>query len=171
MQELLSDKPEIEYFDGLPYRKVSPRRTHSLVQSALIRIVTDCAADRGEVGPEWRFTVGGTEKRTELMPDISYVSNERMDAVSGPQAEQPPFAPDLAIEIRSPSHRAGLLKKKIVRYLMRGAVLVLDVIPEDQRIIAHTSGDVRTYDVNEIFEHEVLPWLRFPVGSIFPKPR
>ena len=37
MRATLSDKPEIEYLDGAPHAKVSPKRTHALVQGALLR--------------------------------------------------------------------------------------------------------------------------------------
>ncbi len=35
MAKMLSDKPEIEYVDGQPFPKVSPKRTHAVVQLAI----------------------------------------------------------------------------------------------------------------------------------------
>jgi len=64
-----------------------------------------------------------------------------------------------------------VLARKIERYSATGSVLVLDVDPQRRRIIAHTTSGPRTYESGETFETPVVPWLRFSVESIFPKPR
>lgn len=171
-RSVLFDPPEIEYLDGHPYPKVSPKRTHALVQKALLRILDDCAAGRGDVGPEWRFDLGAVDiTYTEFVPDIAFVSNERMERLNDDDAEEPPFAPDVAIEVRSPSNRAAYIARKMLRYLQCGSLLVLDVDPATRTIVAHAKSGVRTFTEADRFEHEAAPWFTFEVGSIFPKPR
>ncbi len=168
----LYDPPELEYLDGRPYPKVSPRRTHALVQAALLRILDRCAAERGEFGPEWRFCVGAADNsESEFVPDIAFISKERLGRLSDEEAEEPPFAPDIAIEIRSPSVRVLYLRRKIERYLATGSILVLDVDPACKAIAAHSLDGVRTFHAGERFAHAAAPWLTFEVSEVFPKPR
>lgn len=172
MSNMLSDPPEVEYLDGRSYPKVSPKRTHALVQAAFIRVLDRCAAARGEYGPEWRFDLGAVDRSdTEFVPDVGFISYTRLDGLTDAQAEEPPCPPDLAIEIRSPSSRPGLIRAKIARYLKTGATMVLDVDPADRVIHAHTISGVRTYREGEEFSHPSLPWLVFQTAEVFPKPR
>lgn len=168
MRLLLSDKPEIEYLDGRPYPKVSPKRTHAFVQSEMFVILRECAGARGQAGTEWSFRVGEADgTQTVLIPDVGYVSMERQRGLSPAALEEPPFSPDIAVEVRSPSHRAALLAKKVDRYLRTGSLLVLDVDPQRRRIIAHSAGGARAYEERDDFEHPAAPWLRFPVSRPF----
>lgn len=166
MRATLSDKPEIEYIGGRAYPKVSPKRTHSMVQRNLLRILEDAAGDRGAVGPEWRFRLGPD---TSLVPDIAYVSFERLRPLTDEQAEEPPFAPDIAAEVRSPSHRAGLLESKIEQYFLHGALLVLDVDPVERIVYARTANAALAFKSGEWFACDALPWLRFDVSEVFAR--
>ena len=172
MASILVDPPEVEYLDGRPYPKVSPKRTHALVQAAFIRVLDRCGTAYGEFGPEWRFDVGAVDgSDTELVPDVAFISFARLDAFSDAQAEEPPCAPDLAIEIRSPSGRPGCMRRKIARELSTGATMVLDVDPAERIIYAHTGAGMTAYRENETFVHPSLPWLTFEVNDVFPKRR
>lgn len=165
---ILDDKPEVEYLDGQPFPKVSPRRTHALVQLAAANLLRRCSQRTGQIGPEWRFNVGAREgSKTELVPDVSYVSRDRLRALTSQEREEPPFAPDIAVEIRSPSFRAGLLRDKIVKYLAAGTLLVLDVDPASRRVFAHAREGLREFSQTDSFEHPAVPWLRFAIGELF----
>ena len=168
----LIDLPEIEILDGVEHPKVSPRRTHALVQLRLGHVLSECAADRGEVGSEWRFDLGAVDaSESQFVPDLAFISYESMRAMSDEQAEKPPRAPDVAIDIRSPSTDLAFLRRKIARYLRCGALLVLDVDPAAKCINAHDENGAITYAEDETFAHQAVPWLRFEVEAIFPKPR
>ncbi|MEO6913485.1 MAG: Uma2 family endonuclease [Candidatus Baltobacteraceae bacterium] len=165
---LLGDKPEFEYLDGEAFRKLSPVRTHSMVQQAVAETIKRCARGAGQAGPEWRFRVGVADgTKTSLMPDVPYVSLERLRALPKEDREEPPFAPDIAVEVHSPSHRPGLLKRKVQKYLRAGAILVLDVDPQSRRVIAHASAGVHEYPAGSTFAHPALTWLVFEIDEIF----
>ncbi|HLI94954.1 MAG TPA: Uma2 family endonuclease [Candidatus Baltobacteraceae bacterium] len=166
MPVVLEDLPEIEYIDGKGYRKVSPKRTHAIVQAALLGIFSRCAQQRGSVGPEWRFHL---TSKTSLVPDVSFVSYERLRTLSDEEAEEPPFAPDIVAEVRSPSNRAAPLAAKTRLYLEHGALLVLDVHPKTRAIRAHTKAGVAAYRCGERFTCESVPWLVFEVDELFEK--
>jgi Uma2 family endonuclease len=165
----MRDKPEIEYLDGRPYPKVSPKLSHGLVQVAMARAIGTCAGARGFVVSEVRFDPGAIEgtKKTEFVPDVAFLSRERRQALSGKGREKPPLSPELAVEVRSPSDDLRYLAKKIARYLATGSVLALDVDPKSRRIIAHAADGIREYGIGDHFEHPALPWLQFDVMDVF----
>jgi Uma2 family endonuclease len=168
LPETLLDLPEIEYLDGQPYPKVSPNLTHSLVQGALVRILHRCASKRGRVGPELDVHPGQIDgSRTTFVPDVAYVSMERLRALSAVDREEPPFSPDIAVEVWSPTNDRRYLDMKIARYLATGALLVLDVDPFARTIAAHDGSAIRTYKTGELFVHPSLPWLRFEIAEAF----
>ena len=114
MATILSDKPEIELLDGRAYRKVSPKARHAGVQAALMRVIEDLAGDAGFVGPEWRFKIGqADDTNTTFVPDVAYVSLERLRAIPEKQRDEPPFAPDIAVEVRSLSDNLGFLRRTL----------------------------------------------------------
>jgi Uma2 family endonuclease len=169
MATAMYDKPEIEYLDGRPYPKVSPKLSHGLVQIAVARAIGDCAGERGFVVSEVRFDPGAiaNTKKTEFVPDVAYLSRERRQALSGKGREKPPLSPELAVEVRSPSDDLRYLARKMTRYLATGCVLALDVDPKTRRITAHSADGVREYTTGDQFEHPALPWLRFVIDAIF----
>lgn len=170
MATILSDKPEIELLDGRAYPKVSPKAKHAGVQGALWRVIEDLVGDTGFVGPEWRFRIGrADDTNTTFVPDVAYVSLERLRAIPEKERDEPPFAPDIAVEVRSPSDNLAFLRRKVERYLQTGSVLVLVADPDNRTIVAHSAGEVRTYAVGDRFEHPAAPWLTFDVAVIFAK--
>ena len=168
LPETLVDLPEIEYLDGRPYPKVSPKLTHALVQGALARILYRCAGERGRVGPELDVHPGRIDgSETKFVPDVAYISMERLRALPAADREAPPFSPDIAIEVWSPTNDRRYLDLKIARYLATGSTLVLDVDPYARTIVAHDGAEHRTYKAGERFHHPVFPWLRFDVAEAF----
>ncbi|MBV8722621.1 MAG: Uma2 family endonuclease, partial [Candidatus Eremiobacteraeota bacterium] len=79
----------------------------------------------------------------------------------------PAFAPDIAVEIRSPSDRLGEREWKIATYLEAESALVLDVAPRERAIHAFTKADVRSFFHHDTFVHETAPWLRFDLAEAF----
>lgn len=169
----LCDLPEIEYLDGAPHPKVSPKVPHSLVQGAVIRLLQDAGRGRGYVMPELRVVVRqahhdeSRDRPTEFVPDVAFISKQRLDALRGPDHDKPPFSPEIALEVRSPSDDLRYLSRKIDRYLATGSVLVLDVDPASRTIAAHSAGGLRLFTEGQRFTHPAVPWLRFNVRRVF----
>ena len=164
----LIDLPNIEYLDGAAYPKVSPKRTHAIVQGRVWSILSTAAGRRGAVGTEWDVHPGKVDDtNTTLVPDVAFVSRERLATLDAADREEPPFSPDIAIEIWSPSNDRRYLDRKIAKYLATGAVLVLDVDPFARTIAAHDATSLRQFQITETFEHSAIPWLVFPVADAF----
>lgn len=106
-------------------------------------------------------------KRTEFVPDVAFIGTRRLRALHGAHREKPPFSPEIAVEVRSPSDDLRYLARKIERYLATGSVLVLDVDPAKRTIAAHSALGVRIFTEGQRFSHPAVPWLRFNVRRIF----
>ena len=163
----LDEKPYIEILGGWVLPKVSPKRRHAMVQGALFAILRQLARDRGDVGTEWRCMLARSPKKTTLVPDVAFVSRERLAPLDEEARELPPFAPDIAIEVRSPSDKVKFRVSKIRAYLDHGSTVVLDVHPRTRIIRAFTRDGVREFHEDDRFECAALPWFSFDVREAF----
>jgi Uma2 family endonuclease len=102
-----------------------------------------------------------------FVPDVAFVSRERLKTLRGVDLEEPPFSPDIAVEVRSPDDNLSYLADKIARYLATGSILVLDVDPKTRTIHAHASSGIRTFSAEDRFAHDAVHWLQFDVSEIF----
>ena len=75
---------------------------------------------------------------TVIAPDVSYVERSRYDAVEN-EAGFLPFAPDLAVEVISPSDRFSQVESKAILWLDAGCKLVLLVDTETATVHAYRS--------------------------------
>jgi Uma2 family endonuclease len=161
-------KPETEWVRGRALQKVSPRRDHSLLQGALTIAFTSWAAGRGETGPEWRFRVEPPgEVRRPLVPDVAYVSNDRLRPLSDSEIELPPLAPDVAVEILSPGDRRIDVNDKIAVYLRAGSSLVVVVDPKRRVVELHDCATTAYVNESGIIEHPSLPGFAYSVRDLF----
>src|ERR1700693_487908 len=170
--ELDAEKPYIELIEGLEVPKVSPKRRHSELEFELTRILKAWAAGRGSANLEWRFwIIPAGERRTSLVPDVAWVSEERFAPLKGEAKETPAFAPDLAVGVRSPGDRLRNLERKIELYLAHGSRLVLDIDPATRTIIVYDGESSRTFNEGNVFEHSAAPGLSFDVREFFESAR
>jgi Uma2 family endonuclease len=164
----LIDQPEVEYLDGHPYPKMSPKATHAFVQGAFIRVLHSLGGALGKTLPELRCHIGAVDDtKTEFVPDVAFILNERWYALPADRREEPPFAPDIAVEIRSPGEKARYREHKIARYLATGAQLVLDVDPRSRAIYVYDDQGMRVFRTHDRFEDARLSWLAFDVARVF----
>ena len=163
----LDEKPYIELWAGEPVEKVSPEEMHGRLAVRLARMLEDLAGERGIVTVEVRFWLNPVEPRTSLLPDVAYLSHERRNLLTEEERQQPPFAPDVAVEIRSPGDRVKNIEWKMHAYLKAGCNVGFDVIPEQRAIRAFTRTGISTFHHDDRYESQELPWLRFPVAAVF----
>jgi Uma2 family endonuclease len=104
---------------------------------------------------------------TVLAPDVAYVRSERIPPNSGPT--YPPVAPDVALEIVSPSERPGYQRKKVRVYFEAGTRMVL-FLDEMKRTLTveHADGHTEVLHEGDVFDGgEVMPGFRVPVADLF----
>ena len=91
----------------------------------------DPHTSQGELGIEWAITLTRHSQDWVAIPDLLYISNERLtleETEDGPC----PVPPDLAIEIISPDQAFGTLAEKATDYLQAGVSRVWIVDPQAQ---------------------------------------
>lgn len=163
-------KPETEWVRGRALQKMSPTRHHSRLQSALLIALSAWAEDHGEgeIGIEWRFRIMPPgEVRRPLVPDLSYVRNERLRPLSDEELQAPPIAPDVAFEILSPGDRKPDVEEKIAVYLAAGTSLVVLVDPKARSVTLIDPKNRRTLAEHETLAHDALAGFALPLARLF----
>lgn len=162
-------KPETEWVRDRPLQKVSPTRRHAVVQLAVAMRLKAWARDRGQVGTEWRFRITPPGEITRpLVPDVAYVSYERLSALPAAEREVPPLAPDIVVEIRSPDDRPVDINHKRDVYLAAGAGLLLFVDPDRRTMdVFDLVAGHRSYKEGDTFASERLTGLTIVLAEIF----
>jgi Uma2 family endonuclease len=161
-------QPETEWLRGRAVQKVSPKLAHGELQIWLGGRLRTWAARRGRVGSEWRFRISPPgEAIRPLVPDISYLSYERMRGATKEEWQAPLVAPDAAIEIRSPDDRLADLDDKIATLLLAGTLVVVVVDPRTRTVTAYDATGTRAFTAGETFEHSALPGFSVAVDEMF----
>lgn len=100
-------------------------------------------------------------------PDLAFFTHERIPASSYATTIWGP--PDLAIEILSPSDRAGGIREKVNEYLDAGVRVVWVIDPRKRAVTIHRPGGaVRHLLSDDVLEgDDVLPGFRLPLVGFF----
>ena len=100
--------------------------------------------------------------------DVAYVSRERMKAVENIDKFLP-FAPDLAIEVLSPTNTAQEMDEKVALYFAGGARAVWVFNPRRRTVAAYTSPfDVRILGEQDMLSGgDVLPGFNLDLSQLF----
>ena len=106
---------------------------------------------------------------TVLAPDIAFVERQRF-AATGLSRKFWKGAPDLAVEVLSPSDRAGQAADKAQAWLAHGTHQVWIVDPKNRTVtIHHREGQVVALSEADTLEGgDVVPGFACPVRKIFP---
>jgi Uma2 family endonuclease len=124
------------------------------------------------IGLVFQETGYTTERRpdTVRIPDVSFVTHRRLEEM--PVWKPADAAPDLAVEVLSPSNRPKEVAQKITEYLAKGSRLVWVADPKT-RTVAVYAPDARPYVVRSgefLDGHDLLPGFRAEVKKLFGYP-
>ena len=138
----------------------------AVILAMLLRIWTQKSVG-GYVGVEAGYILHRNPD-TVRGPDVSYIRADRVP-VSGIPEGFWTIAPDLAVEIVSPSETADEVREKVRDFLQGGTPLVWIVYPRTQEVVVHTAdGLARTYSGEDVLEFpDVLPTFSCNVGELF----
>ena len=105
---------------------------------------------------------------TVRAPDAAFISKARIPA-GGLPASFIPFAPDIAVEVLSPSDSQLDVEEKIEQWLHAGTAMVWVVNPRNRTVTVHRSdGDPRVLRENDLLDgQEVCPGFSVKVGELF----
>jgi Uma2 family endonuclease len=100
--------------------------------------------------------------------DVAFVRRERLSEITNPD-KHVPFAPDLAVEVVSPSDRLDEVSEKAEVWLLAGARMVWLVDPKTRTVTVHRQGiEPRTLAVDETLDGgEIVPGFSCRVGEFF----
>jgi Uma2 family endonuclease len=103
---------------------------------------------------------------TVLAPDVSLVSAERLPADITRFLE---LAPDIAIEVVSPSNAPGEIERKLAIYLETGVRSVWIVYPGERQIVMrHPGTPPRVYAGDQALEDpDILPGFSAALSRVF----
>ena len=160
----------MELVDGIPQELPMASPKHGRICLVTGRLVDEHAEknDLGRVMCNDSFVQTKTNPDTTRGADVSFYSYERLPKGKIPEGILP-VAPDLIVEVRSPSERWNAVFAKVVEYLNAGVrvVIVLDeptgtasvYRPDELQQIFH-NGD-------ELVVPDVLPGFSVPVKRLF----
>lgn len=151
---------------------------HSMIGNTLNRLLGNYVNDNklGQVldgSIEYRFlqTPPGKKRKPYRQPDISFVSQTK---VPKRFRSYPDIAPDLAIEIESPTDYGYNIQAKVAEYQEAGVKLVWVIHPYARLIDVYrlNTGRVQQiYSANEVLSGEdVIPGFTLPVSAVFNYP-
>lgn len=108
------------------------------------------------------------EPSTVRAPDAAFVSHDRLPP-EGPPAGFARFAPDLAVEVLSPSNTATDIQEKALDYLDAGTRAVWVVDPAARTVTVWRSrSEIRVLrEDEELVGADALPGFRTRVGALF----
>jgi len=112
-------------------------------------------------------------QHTVLVPDAAFISKDRVAKLGDTAFFE--GAPDLAVEVISPSETNRQVLDKARAYLQAGTKMVWAVYPREQvidviRLAADNHLDIETLAAKDVLSGDaVLPGLQIQVKSIFPE--
>jgi Uma2 family endonuclease len=107
-----------------------------------------------------------------VAPDVAFVRAENIPRDYDFQSFFP-GAPDLAVEVPSPSDRPRAVEEKIERYLTYGSKLVWKADPRLRLVeVRRPNRPAQTLYIGDVlYGEDVLPGFTLPVARIFREPR
>lgn len=125
--------------------------------------------DLGEIyTAESGFILQPEPDATVRAPDIAFVRKDRI-----PPADQQggfwALAPDLVVEIISPTESAESILEKVKDYLIAGTSLIWLVYPRSQSVVEYRSASqIRQYNFEDTLDGgDILPGFQLPLQSLF----
>ena len=145
----------------------------------LVAISNYLAADRARqpsgvprgmvVAAETGFTLQRNPD-TVRAPDVAFIRVDRLPP--GTHSGFAYFAPDLAVEVLSPSDRPGEVLAKVADWLTAGTALVWTIDPERRRArVYRADGSDTVLSRDDLLEGEdVLPGFRVSIAALVDRP-
>ena len=181
LTELLSlpNEQPFEIVNGEIVMMSPAQREHNTLSRRLFVSLYNFAEERnlGEVWEEAAYVLDGDKRsdwvREVRQPDVSFIARERVEAHNAEYgAKEGPWwlAPDLAVEIVSPTDRYIDVMQKVADYLRYGVRLIWVVEPAAQvvRVFSPQEQEGHTLDRNVTLSGDpVLPGWSMPISELF----
>jgi Uma2 family endonuclease len=118
---------------------------------------------RGFAAVDVEFALSAASR---LRPDVLIVLGERATTID--RSKVPVLgAPDIAVEVISPSERTPDSMSKVEAYLRNGTREVWQVFPKLRQVVIFTGRESRRLTATETLTTGLLPDFALPVSSLF----
>ena len=99
------------------------------------------------------------------IPDLSIFLGERARQIDLDRVPVP-FAPDIAVEVLSPSESAIDMHRKVLNYFSAGSQEVWVLDHSNKQLFVHTSAGIRVLREGEVLETPLLPGFSVAVTEL-----
>ncbi len=160
------DEHFLELVEGRIVREPRPQRPHGNVVARLCRILLDYGDAHGGMATADVGFILRRDPPTVRGPDVAYL---REDRGYGEPTGWYEGAPDLAVEVISPSNAAMEIQQKVGEYFDAGARQVWVVYPRTRTVVVHPSASEARLlrEGDRIDGGEAFPGLSVPVLDVF----
>ena len=169
--EARNDDRHFELIEGIIVEMPPSRYGNAVIAATIISYLVRYVMenDLGFVsGPDGGFALTATDVR---IPDMAFVAKDR---IQGDLPKLVNGAPDLAVEVISPSETPASINEKTHLYFDTGAKVVWIIYPDDRsaeiRTPLNEGFHVITVGIDDMLHaRSVLPDFELPLKNIFPK--
>jgi Uma2 family endonuclease len=156
---------EFELLDGEVIEMSSATYKHNLIETTATVLLHSGVNGRGQIVPNTDFSDG---RLTVLRPDLAVLLGEK-PSLFDPEKLPVTIAPDIVIEIISPSESAFRVHRRVKNYLRLGACEVWVVYPEDQDLCVHSGAGMTRFPSTDTLTTPLLPGWSITVSQLFER--
>jgi Uma2 family endonuclease len=111
-----------------------------------------------------------TGRDTVRAPDVGFIVKAKLTPTTGKFYR---FAPDLAVEVVSPTDSAAGIRRKVGQYLRAGTRLIWVVYPDDRLVDVYRPGQpVETLEDGAVLDGgDILPGFKATINDVFARLR
>ena len=156
-----------ELIRGELYRMPPPKFRHGMVANTTGRLIGNFVAERGlGVVLNQSGVILQRDPDIVLEPDIAFILRDNLPEDVDAYPER---APDLVVEIVSPSQTGPSIEEKTALYLAAGVRLVwiVDAVRRGVRVRRADGTDRWLSEHDALDGEDVLPGFRLPVSALF----
>lgn len=153
-----------ELLEGEPIEVSSPTPYHQMIVLNILIALHQYLRDKDSV------TLYGLEfalsDLLRLRPDVCVLLAKKAQDLNRDRTPVP-GAPDIAIEVISPTERASESHDKIRAYLRNGVTEAWQVFPKSQTVESHRGATSISLDATQSISSDLFPGLQIPIASFF----
>jgi Uma2 family endonuclease len=157
----------LELDEGVVIEMPAASFPHGSIQA---NVAAELVAWRRRTGADIRVSLSAAFRlapRTVRLPDVCLIRNSTYESMEKTRGVLQ-GAPDLAVEVISPSNSARDLNRKVEQYLRAGAQAVWLLYDDTRYVIVHRQGEIRKYESGQVLEEPgLLPGFSVPVDELF----
>lgn len=165
-----------EVIDGVIVMSPSPSYGHQFLLGDLYHLIREFAARRDlgmVIMAPADLLIRKKPKLRVRQPDLMFIARGRTSRETLEKVHVLEIAPDLAVEILSPSNTAALWSEKLADYASIRVPELWLVEPETRSVEVHTLAEgryalTRRFGGDDEVQSGVLPGLALPVRLLFP---